>query len=76
MLILLYSLLIIAGVWLSLSATDFILYILYSKRNRKSKKRHDENADKCVYCGCIVPEGRNICPNCEKKLDKFNHISN
>lgn len=23
--------------------------------------------DKCVSCGAIVPEGRQICPNCEQK---------
>lgn len=23
---------------------------------------------KCVYCGCDVPEGVYICPNCEYKL--------
>ena len=24
------------------------------------------NTDKCVCCGAIIPEGRQICPNCEK----------
>lgn len=24
-----------------------------------------ENADRCVSCGEIVPEGRQVCPNCE-----------
>lgn len=23
------------------------------------------NANKCVCCGAIIPEGRQICPNCE-----------
>ena len=27
--------------------------------------------NRCVCCGEIIPEGRMICPNCEKKwLDK------
>ena len=24
-----------------------------------------ENADRCVCCGEIVPEGRQVCPGCE-----------
>lgn len=24
-------------------------------------------ADRCVCCGEIIPEGRQVCPNCEKK---------
>ena len=23
-------------------------------------------ADRCLFCGAIIPEGRQICPNCEK----------
>lgn len=26
------------------------------------------NEDRCLYCGEIIPEGRMICPLCEKKL--------
>ena len=26
-----------------------------------------ENADRCVSCGEIIPEGRWVCPNCERK---------
>ena len=26
--------------------------------------------DICVVCGQIIPEGRIICPNCERKQDK------
>lgn len=25
------------------------------------------NADRCICCGEIVPEGRQICPQCERK---------
>ena len=27
-----------------------------------------ENIDRCVCCGEIVPEGRWVCPNCERKV--------
>ena len=23
----------------------------------------------CVICGIIIPEGRMVCPDCEKKID-------
>lgn len=26
------------------------------------------DADTCIYCGCIIPEGRLLCPKCEKKI--------
>ena len=25
------------------------------------------NENRCVICGAIIPEGRQVCPNCEKK---------
>lgn len=28
------------------------------------------NSDTCVICGCAVPEGRQVCPNCEVKGPK------
>lgn len=24
-------------------------------------------ADRCLFCGAIIPEGRQICPNCERE---------
>ena len=27
-------------------------------------------ADRCVCCGQYVPEGRQICPNCERGRDR------
>lgn len=24
--------------------------------------------DRCIVCGVIIPEGRQVCPNCESKL--------
>ena len=29
-----------------------------------------DNAERCVCCGEIIPEGRQICPACEKKANK------
>ena len=26
--------------------------------------RDDSHANRCVCCGAIIPEGRQICPNC------------
>ena len=26
------------------------------------------NANKCVHCGSVIPEGRLICPNCESEV--------
>ena len=23
--------------------------------------------ERCVFCGAIIPEGRQVCPNCENK---------
>jgi predicted amidophosphoribosyltransferase len=28
--------------------------------------------DKCICCDNIIPEGRQVCPNCEKDIDSAN----
>ena len=28
------------------------------------------NDNRCIFCGEIIPEGRQVCPTCEKKLTK------
>ena len=28
------------------------------------------NEERCVSCGEIIPEGRQVCPNCERKAKK------
>ena len=43
------------------------------------------DADRCVCCGEIVPEGRQVCPQCEcnghkiynidNKLEDFNNVT-
>ena len=32
------------------------------------------DVDRCVVCGEIVPEGRQICLNCEYRIDKIGTI--
>lgn len=27
------------------------------------------NAETCVACGEVIPEGRQVCPNCERKFN-------
>ena len=29
------------------------------------------NAEKCVCCGAVIPEGRQVCPSCEKSKERF-----
>lgn len=28
--------------------------------------------DRCIICGTIIPEGRMVCPTCEKRIGKEN----
>lgn len=28
------------------------------------------DADRCVCCGEIIPEGRQVCPQCEGRVEK------
>ena len=32
----------------------------------RRKRKGSENAEHCVACDEIIPEGRQVCPNCEK----------
>ncbi len=29
--------------------------------------RRSDNADRCVCCGDVIPEGRQVCPGCERR---------
>ena len=35
------------------------------KRFKKSGMTMPNNADRCVCCGDVIPEGRQVCPKCE-----------
>lgn len=33
---------------------------------KKTKHRIRRSVDCCVCCGAVIPEGRQVCPNCER----------
>jgi RNA polymerase-binding transcription factor DksA len=38
-------------------------------------KEQEMNQETCVSCGEVIPEGRQVCPNCERgKEDEFGEI--
>lgn len=32
------------------------------------------NNNRCVCCGAIIPEGRQVCPTCEKKASRQDKV--
>ena len=38
------------------------------------KQIYEQSADGCVCCGEYVPEGRQVCPTCEKKGDRAHEL--
>lgn len=38
---------------------------VYDKPNNKMVLVWDAAADRCVCCGDVIPEGRQVCPKCE-----------
>ena len=41
------------------------------------KIKFDESDDNvCIFCGEIIPEGRQVCPTCEELITDFNKIPN
>lgn len=42
------------------------------KINDDLVKSFEENVDRCIFCGCEVPEGRQICPSC---LEQYTAVS-
>ena len=44
-----------------------------SKKGKVEVKVLNTNAERCVCCGRIIPEGRQICPICQEQIDKW-HI--
>jgi hypothetical protein len=37
---------------------------------KQPAETHTENANRCVCCGEIIPEGRQVCPNCLATVKK------
>lgn len=33
------------------------------------------NDNRCIFCGEIIPEGRQVCPICEKDLEACRNLS-
>lgn len=33
----------------------------------RQEKRKLKNTETCVVCGEVIPEGRQVCPNCERR---------
>lgn len=46
--------------------TDAKVGVAMAEWNRWAFEQSDENVDRCISCGVIIPEGRVICPVCEK----------
>lgn len=39
----------------------------YSNGELAQMEQAGKNAEHCIFCGDIIPEGRQVCPNCENK---------
>lgn len=46
-----------------------IAYALYHVWRTADAERKVPNENRCVSCGIVIPEGRQICPNCGVKLE-------
>ena len=58
----------VLGIILFVIAIAILVALLYSVFcYTPSKESQKENDDRCVSCGEIIPEGRWVCPNCERK---------
>lgn len=50
--------------------------LLYMAMTDHVDTKQAENANTCVCCGAIIPEGRQVCPKCEKIIDEINKHPN
>ena len=46
-------------------------YDAFYKLKKKYIGQAVDNAERCVSCGEIIPEGRQVCPTCEKQSKYF-----
>ena len=44
-------------------------FITHKQNILIQEKPHQDKVDRCVSCGAVVPEGRQICINCERGDD-------
>ena len=62
---------IIASILLCIAVYIFIFSccVASSRADKNSeveyRRQIQSNCDRCVCCGEVVPEGRQVCPNCE-----------
>ena len=47
-----------------------IAYALYHVWKKADAERKIPNENTCVSCGVIIPEGRQVCPNCNKSIER------
>ena len=59
--------------------SKYDVYIEAKKHLAELKKRYTEqvidNAERCIVCGEVIPEGRQVCPMCEKQSTEQNYFS-
>ena len=56
---------ILVGMVTALCLVDTLLSFMFFEDDEKILK-HTNNT--CIFCGDIIPEGRQICPNCEHNI--------
>ena len=44
----------------------YYLYMIHMEKSSDRRRAH-QNVNRCVCCGEIIPEGRQVCPTCEDK---------
>ena len=47
----------------------FSSLVVSSRENDKEYKMNVDNENTCVCCGKVIPEGRQICFNCEEDVN-------
>lgn len=50
---------------IGVAGVAILFYSLFCHAPGEESRR--ENADRCISCGEIIPEGRWVCPTCERK---------
>lgn len=51
-------------------AYDYVSIQEIAELKKKYTEQAVENAERCVICGEVIPEGRQACPKCEKTTPK------
>lgn len=51
-------------------AYDYVSIQEIAELEKKYTEQAVENAERCIICGEVIPEGRQACPKCEKTTPK------